>query len=265
MLLSISNVKKKITVNLLALMVFAGCALPLGDDFTIPKERGNWSYIIDYNLQHYVPAAGGIAPVKAVLNRRDLEVTVVWRDEAGRNITRSLANFAENAVYQADITLTAKIGYTFDPEVNFQYPAETVTAQSDDDTDTEDPGRTQKRTVTVTYKAVTMSQAISDINLTSYIPVPVTDESPVSNFFTGNYGGTVVWKDEGVPLDGVFRNHTNYTAEVTLTPATGYAFATELTFAHTAVNSVISSSSYDADTGNVTIVFRTASLQVEQN
>jgi hypothetical protein len=252
MLLSIRDVKAKVTVTLLSLMVFAGCAVPLGEDFTIPVNRGNGHYIIDYNLQHYVPVTGEGAAVQAVLNRRDLDISVVRRNKAA------------GAVDQADITLTAKNGYAFDPEVKFRYPAGVVTAQSNDDTHAEDPGRTQKRMVTVIYKAAAAPQSISSIDLTSYIPVPVNGDPPILSFFTRNYGGTVVWRDTGGELHGAFQDHMDYTAEVTLTPAAGYAFASGLTFTHNAANSEISSSSFNVDTGNVTIVFRASSSQTAQ-
>jgi hypothetical protein len=180
------------------------------------------SYISDYNLQVYVPVpVAGAAPVKAMVNRQDLDVSVVWKDAAGKDITESLTVFAEGEVYGADITLTAKDGYGFDPKLRFQYPAGTVESQP------EDTAATDTRILSgVIYKAAGGVVAISGEDLGLYIPRPAAGERPVVSFTAPAYTGTVEWAETG--FDSMtserFLADTGYQARVRLSAAAGRTF-----------------------------------------
>jgi hypothetical protein len=237
---------------LLFLLVLAGCALPLGEDWRIDvkkSEETGTNYILNYDLQSYVPVpTAGEAPVKEFTGRRDVGVKVVWRNAAGADITESLVAFARNTVYQAEITLTVKNGYSFDPAVSFAYPLGAVKIQPAANTNAG-----ERVLSTVTYKAAEPPVRVTDLNLTPYLAAPVRGATPVGSFSASQYTGTVAWS----PSDGVFQADTSYTAVVTLTAASGYTFAglTAGSFTHNAVSAgaVIT---YDlAYPGVVTVVF----------
>jgi hypothetical protein len=172
-----------------------------------------------------VPATGTV-PVKALASRTDVGVTVVWKNEAGTPLGVDFTVFEGNTVYKAAITLTAKSGYAFDPDIPFTYPEDAVTRQSSD-------RGGSVRIVNVTYKAADVPAPIGNINLTPYVPAPVRGGTPVTSFSTGNYSGTVAWKTGGnAAHSGLFQGGTAYTAAVTLVPATGYAFAASVAVTH---------------------------------
>jgi hypothetical protein len=63
--------------------------------------------------------------------------------------------------------------------------------------------------------------AIDEVDLTLLLPVPTESATPVVSFTKGReYSGVVQWS----PPDGIFQQGQVYTAEVTLTPGTGYFF-----------------------------------------
>jgi hypothetical protein len=152
----------------------AGCTLPTGDNLVVSRG-GDSIYVIDYNLQTYVPIPDtGKQPVTTVSHRGDLEATVVWKDQQGVDIPQPFDVFQPNTVYQAEITLTAKEGYRFGPSNPFEYLPGKVSFQNDD---LGDP----VRRIRVSYNnsddaAITY---ITDYNLYSYIPIPLAGERPV--------------------------------------------------------------------------------------
>jgi hypothetical protein len=234
---------------LTAMLVAAGCGIPL-EQYTEeikgepaqekpslpgepsgPSEGGGGSYIAVYNLQAYVPVpVAGMIPVKDVTNRGDMVIGVKWMDEGGNDITGSLDTFEQDTVYQAEISLTAKNSYIFDPAVNFTYhPLGAVIIQPDENT------HVNSRVLTpVTYKAAAVPAAIlAVLDLTSYIPAPVTGGSPETSFYTGTYGGTVAWKTGGTPMPwGPFLGGQFYTAAVTLYSGAGYVFSDPITVSY---------------------------------
>jgi hypothetical protein len=137
----------------LSLFLIAGCAVSMGDDFTLPRDgiggadgEARLLYITDYNLETYVPIPyTGELPVTRVTHRGDLEAEVLWKD-AGGGLLPSLGLFTAGAVYQAEITITPKDGYVFYDENEFVYREGRVDAQKDG-------GGASVRIVAVTYKS----------------------------------------------------------------------------------------------------------------
>jgi hypothetical protein len=131
----------------LAVFLLAGCALPLGENYTMPRnDEGGGVYITDYNLETYVPIPYiGDPPVVQVTHQRDLEVNVHWKGGDGESL--SFDAFQSNTSYTAEIKITPKNGYVFDSTQMFLYRADKVTDQQDD-------GDASARTVTVTYKSL---------------------------------------------------------------------------------------------------------------
>jgi hypothetical protein len=207
------------------IMLIAGCALPVGDDYRSPISGSveAASIIAEYNLRIYVPIpVAGETPVKAI-TRADMDIAVIWKDDQGLDITESLSAFVVNAVYQADITLTAKNGYTFDGGINFKYiPGDIVEVQPGDNSNPD-----IRSLSTVTYKPAQPPQPIDeDLDLTPYLPPPVTRATPVTSFAAPQYTGTVAWEETvtSLPLAGPFLPGTAYKAVVSLIAASGYVF-----------------------------------------
>jgi hypothetical protein len=181
-------------------------------------------YIATYDLQAYVPIpTAGAVPVKNIENNRSITITAVWKDEAGNGLPESFNAFVKGAVYQADITLTVKNGYVFDPAISFRYPEGMVDRQPGDDFS----GETRALS-TVTYKPTEEPVYISAVDLTFYIPLPFTGGTPVTNFYSGTYGGMVGWKIGNTTLAGLFQGRTVYKADANLYPGPGYVFSPDV-------------------------------------
>ncbi|MFP3090413.1 hypothetical protein LQZ21_08815 [Treponema sp. TIM-1] len=217
-----------------------GCPVSVGENLSIYKDENNFiTYITDYNLQTYVPIPStGEAPV-SVVNRGDLDVTVVWKDHAGVNLP-SLAVFQADTVYGAEIKLTPKAGYGFDPSIPFAYHPGKITSQVDD---LGDP----TRTVTVVYNNSDDADItfITDYNLQSYVPVPIADERPVRAVHNReDMTITAAWKvedppdsDNFVPIDTAdsfaFELGAVYRAVIELTTKPNYRFSDTKNFTYT--------------------------------
>jgi hypothetical protein len=207
----------------------AGCALPLGEDYI--RERNNTGALVigSYDLQVYVPVpVAGAEPV-TTLNRGDLDVQAVWKDAEGSDITGALSRFAMGEVYQADITISAKNGWSFDSGLNFQYPAGSVAVQPGANGD---PSR--RVLSTITYRAAAAAKIIDHpIDLTELIPAPYAGGTPVTSFISPTlaYSGKVSWKEGAdAPMRGeVFQYGETYQAEAVLTAAPGFVFPAVLT------------------------------------
>jgi hypothetical protein len=204
----------------------------------------------NYNLQDYVPVpAAGDRAVKAVTNRNDLGIEVVWKDAVGTDKPNEFDRFELGEVYQAEITLTAKNGYEF--VQSFEYPAGTINVLNDDNSNAD------SSTLTVTYYQTQAPTMVTETNLAPYIPKPVTDGTPVSYFTasTNQYTGSVAWKKTGDANvhAGLFAAGTAYTAVVSLHPAAGYTLEglNPNSFTYTGASSVI----YDETAGTVTVEF----------
>jgi hypothetical protein len=128
--------------------MLAGCAFSLGEDYTVTRnEESRRVYIVDYNLDAYVPIPRiGEAPVVHLDNLEDLEVKVLWKDAGGEPLP-SFAAFEAGTIYQAEIQLTPKPGYEFYSSQLFTYRGDKIKKQQDD-------GGAAVRIITVTYKAL---------------------------------------------------------------------------------------------------------------
>jgi hypothetical protein len=157
--------------------------------------------------------------------RADMEITVDWRDEENNPLDERFV-FVRNAVYTAQITLTAREGYAFAP-ISFKYePENTVLRQPDDNINTKTRALTR-----VTYRKTVDPQNIGDedLDLTSRIPAPVGGARPVTSFYIGSYGGTIAWETASAAAAGeVFQAGTVYRANVTLYAAPGYTLVGRL-------------------------------------
>lgn len=217
-------------LSCLAILIFGACALPLGEDFTIARDTDqNGIYIVDYDLQSYVPVpVSGAAAVQSVSQRGDLEAIVTWKDRTGNELP-NLDTFLPNTVYQAEIKLTPRAGYLFNPAISFAYHPGKISAQNDDrDSPT--------RTVTVTYHNSNDGNItyIVDYDLQNYVPIPVGGEEPVRTITTTEVTGTVSWKQGGSPLSdsAVFQAGQGYGADIRLQVQPGYRFSTAQDFGY---------------------------------
>jgi hypothetical protein len=230
----------------LAAFMAGGCALSPGDDFTTPRDtKQTGTYIVDYNLQTYVPIpVAGEHAIKQVTQRGDLEATVTWKDQDGNELP-NLGTFQADTVYTAEIKVTPRAGYLFDPSIDFGYPQGRITAQTDD-------RGTPTRTLTITFgnsnnASTTFSiQEVVLTDLTDYIIRPVIGSEPVrSTFGNDQYEGSAVsWEPSGT-----FTASTPYTATVTLNAREGYFFDAPV-FTH---DDALSSIQYTGGGNSVTL------------
>ncbi|MFP3090522.1 hypothetical protein LQZ21_09375 [Treponema sp. TIM-1] len=217
-------------ISCVTVVLMGGCALPLGEDYTIERRDNSASLVIgNYDLQVYVPVpVAGAVPVTA-LSRGDLDLQVVWKDAAGNDISGSLSAFTGGEVYQADITISAKNGWSFDPGINFQYPAGSVTTQPGPNSD---PSR--RTLTTISYHAAAAAKTIDLVDLSAYIPAPVLGGTPVISFAGIQYTGTVEWNGGSGPNSvDLFKGGVIYTATVSLAAGPGYVFVSNPGFYHT--------------------------------
>jgi hypothetical protein len=219
----------------LGALIFGGCAIPPGDDFTMARDTDqNGIYIVDYDLQRYVPApVEGQSVVTSVATRGDLEAVVTWKDKNGTTLGEG-ETFRVNTEYQAEIKLTPRPGYLFNPAIPFSYHSTKIQDQNDD-------RKSPTRTVTVRYNTSSNSSdrsltyIISDYNLQNYVPVPAAGENPVRIIHVGGVMGTIIWKDGAGNTLGdsaVFQAGEQYTADITLQTKPGYQFDPEQDFVY---------------------------------
>ncbi|MDR1108880.1 MAG: hypothetical protein LBL19_07590, partial [Spirochaetaceae bacterium] len=226
------NTTARTFLCVLAFLLAMGCAVPLGQNFSISRETGqNGIYIVDYNLQTYVPIpVKGEQPVTTVI-RGDVNVNVTWFKD---NVEiENMSVFAEDTVYSAKIELSPQEGYLFNPIIAFAYHPGRVISQNDD---TSSP----KRTVSVTYNDSSYEVPVTDYNLQSYVPIPAEGEKAVTGFKDDDRGvkGTVQWSPGG-PAASInraaavevssweFAKEVQYTANITLEALPGWYFTEE--------------------------------------
>jgi hypothetical protein len=216
------------------------------------------TFITDYNLQHYIPVPMyGERPVLMINTRADMSVQVLqWYVEEPKNSDRyieiidpEIFVFDLGSRYRADIRLKTTQDYRFIQGRDFTYTEGTTNINYIPDADPD------VRRVSVTYVPTRIPVPISDFNLTPYIPKPVNGVTPVWSFAGVQYAGTVIWKNTETQtfLTGPFQAGTAYTAELSLSPASGYTMSGigSSFFEHTGAESVVRS----ADSNVVTIKF----------
>jgi ribosome biogenesis protein Nip4 len=77
-------------------------------------------------------------------------------------------------VYRARISLTTKNNWTFNPEISFMYPNNTIRVQPEANTES-----LSRSLSPVTYNSTMRPQLIGDFDLSPYVPAPVKDFIPV--------------------------------------------------------------------------------------
>jgi hypothetical protein len=236
-------------------LVLGGCPLMGTEDFYFSNTPKQPITVSNYNLYAYVPIpVEGASPVTAVEGRLDLEVSVVWMDESGNDITGTLDAFVRNAIYRAKITLTSKTGYTFDPGTSFQYyPPDAVETQSTDNSP-------RVREISISYKRTTVPIPEKDLYLTYKVFAPVTGAMPVTEFFVPLlepylYRGSVEWSNDGGTHSGPFVAQTEYTAAITLTVEPGWTFAGVENVIHARASGLVGKPSNTGNTIKVTFLF----------
>jgi hypothetical protein len=194
-----------------AALLIAGCALPLGENYTLTREGNfdgdNIDYILEYNLQNYVPIpAVGEQPVVSIDNREDMTINASWEKEdvPGSNMFTPVNSadtfvFQAGTIYRAEIQLSAKTGYAFS-DIPFAYLPGKIHDQ------TIDRGN-PVRTVIVTYNNSDDANItyITEYNLQNYVPVPIVGEKPVWTINTrGDLTMELAWEEEDSPGVGTF-------------------------------------------------------------
>jgi hypothetical protein len=178
----------------------------------------------------------GATPVKSVEGHRDVEGSVVWMDGDGNDVTGTLDAFVLGAAYRSRITLRVRKGSAFDETMVFKYyPDDAVEEQP------EDPRLAEERRLTaVLYKRAAAAVIIAEdeLDLTRYIPTPVTGGTPVGSFYAKGYGGTVIWTAGEEGEGGLFRADTVYRAEAELYAAAGHEFPETVRITHGGAESV---------------------------
>jgi hypothetical protein len=195
------------------------------------------NFVVDYDLQRYVPIpVAGAAPVKELI-RPDLKLTARWMDGDGTLLDEEgFAAFAENETYQAELTLTAQDPYRFKTDCPFVYPPEAVAAVSPDPAALD----AEERILFVTYHQTAGPKPVEDGDLTLRIPAPVAGAEAARDFGTAEYTGTVVWKlletdTVWTNMPGsLFQPEALYRADVALYTAPGFTLGTveEAVFSH---------------------------------
>jgi hypothetical protein len=171
----------------------------------------------DLNLTDKVPApVRGGTPVR-YFSAPQYTGNVAWAVSPGGQALGGI--FEEDTRYRAAVTLTAMSGYTLEGiSGNFTHAGALLINHTTEDT------------VTFTFPATSSSSVpavtINGVDLTNYLPAPITGATPKTSFNAVTYTGTAAWTTSaGVPVT-LFEANTVYTAAVTLYPASGYVFPT---------------------------------------
>ena len=153
----------------------------------------------------------GATPSTTAVDDTEYTGTVDWYESNGT--TALTGNFASNQVYIAEVSLSAKTGFTLTGTANsFSYTGATSVAYS-------------AGVVTITFATTAADTAITADALDSKVTAPVTGATPSTTAVDDTeYTGTVDWyeSDGTTALTGNFLAETIYVAKVTLTAKTGY-------------------------------------------
>jgi hypothetical protein len=214
------------------------------------------------DLTHRVPQpVSGATPVEGVVSH-EYAGTAVWKewDDVSEGWTEKAPGpFQPEVSYQAEVTLNAAYGYTFNGvgENTFTH------AGTNPDSSPNPANPANEGVVTVSFPATSATvraQPVSDPDLFKKVPAPVKGTTPLQYFSTPQYTGVVDWRATGIdPHVGPFEPGTAYTAVVTLTPTSGYTFNEAGNFIHKGADSNVDQNPATVDNGNgtatVTIVF----------
>jgi hypothetical protein len=89
--------------------------------------------------------------------------------------------------------------------------------------------------------AVGFTAAQGSVDLTGYVPAPSVGGAPQTTFFTSQYIGKVKW----IPEHSTFQAGVAYRAIITLEPAAGFVFSSDLKASHSGAASVGVTHEYD--------------------
>jgi hypothetical protein len=156
--------------------------------------------------------------------------------------------FGPGTAYKATVTLTAASGHTFTGVKKDAFTHGGGTPSNDAGS-----GTGLQIEVTIVFPKTTPE--IPTVDLTGFIPAPVTGAPPKTEFVAGTYFGTVGWikTDDSTAHSGLFEAGTGYTAKVTLYPAAGYVFPASVPVTHEGTTQSIAAFAYKpgADPGTV--------------
>jgi formylglycine-generating enzyme required for sulfatase activity len=240
------NMKKKLAFFGLTvfLLVISGCPdVNESTTATVPV-------VVDaYSLDSLAifPVADG-TPSTDLIDTTQYTGTIVWKESDGN--TEVNGTFVLGIQYIAEITLTAKAGYTFDgvPADSFTYAGAVVSNAAN------------SGVVTITFPEIVL--IVSDYSLDSLVTLPTgggdPDPGPID---TTQYTGTIAWKesDGNTEVNGTFVTETQYIAEITLAAQAGYTFNGVPADSFTYTGALVS---HEANSGVVTITFPPADLTV---
>ncbi|MCL2151438.1 MAG: CotH kinase family protein [Oscillospiraceae bacterium] len=185
-----------------------------------------------------VPVAGA-APVTVIAETYQYTGAVVWSPAVS-------VGFANNTVYTATITLTAKTGYTLTGVAANFFTVDGAASVSN---------AASSGVVTVVFP-VTALEPVS-IGLIAGVTAPVAGVIPITSIVeTSEYSGTVTWSPT---VSLTFAYNTVYTATITLTPKAGYTMDGVAADFFTVYSAT--SVSNAANSGVVTAVYPATELQ----
>ncbi|GHV88181.1 hypothetical protein AGMMS50267_05410 [Spirochaetia bacterium] len=183
-------------------------------------------------------------PVTTAINETQYTGTIAWTTNTGAAHSGA---FAASTVYKAELTLTAKSGYTLTGIAanSFTYSGATVTNAAN------------SGVVTITFPATTangVNDPVTALNLTALVTAPVKDATPVTTAINETqYTGSIVWTtNTGAAHSGVFAAGTVYKAELTLTAESGFTFTGVAANSFTYSGATVTNA---ANSGVVTITF----------
>jgi len=189
------------------------------------------------------PPVAGDAPVAAITDTTQYTGTVTWSSSGG---TLS-GNFVAGNVYTATITLSAKLGYTFQGVGANFFTVAGANSVSNSIND---------YVITAVFPAA--PQTINALTIPDVL-APVAGATSVKTFTSTQYNGTVVWNNSN---PDTFAAGVAYTATITITPNSGYTLtgvgANAFTVAGVSATNV-------ANTGVITAVFPSTAQTININ
>jgi hypothetical protein len=206
------------------LFVLSCCALASREDFV--------EDISSYDLQQYVPVPVPGALAVTSFKSQNLELKVLWKDSEGEDIDPRHP-FEDGELYKAEITLTARPPYEFDPKTSFEYRTARVLELEGYNTDT------QIRTLLVSYFPCGSNSSgggsglVVNYDLQQYVPVPASSARVVTRLERPDLALDVTWKDSNgrdIPALQSFSDDTVYQAKISLTARGNYKFDPNMPF-----------------------------------
>jgi hypothetical protein len=221
----------------------AGSGNAITVEISFPATVANVASAFDLTALVAAPAKGA-TPNTTPISVAQYTGTITWAPAD--------STFAPSTVYEAEVVLTAKSGFTF-TGVNANSFAHTYAGA----TATNPVGSGNTITVTITFP-VTAADVVSAFDLTALVAAPAKGATPnTTPISVAQYTGTVTWKKaDGTIVTGNFASATIYQATVSLTVKIGYTFTgvNADSFTHDDA-AVITNAAGSGDTMTITVVF----------